>query len=226
MLESLQREETSLSVQHQGFIYCPELTFETEKHSNGEMEITLIGREAVPRYTSMHISDVGLIGPLVGFEEECISATSSDEISQDNVTATPNVASEVPIEQEGPTTPLTGESPTYEVLLGVSSSSSPQFGILGEVGGRKVAIDLNQTHTISLFGVQGGGKSTLFGTIAEMAALQIPGINSLPQPLATVIFHYSPTMEYKPEFTSMVSPNTEKIKWISSCGGLVPIHRG
>lgn len=96
----------------------------------------------------------------------------------------------------------------YDVLLG-STTDSPQYGLLGEVNGRKVALDLNQTHTISLFGVQGGGKSYTLGTIAEMASLQIPQINVLPRPLAAVIFHYSPTMDYKPEFTSMVEPNSE-----------------
>src|SRR5690606_20975836 len=68
---------------------------------------------------------------------------------------------------------------------------------------------LNQTHTISLFGVRGGGKSYTLGTIAEMASLPIPNINVLPNPLATVIFHYSPTMDYRPETTSMVAPNSE-----------------
>ena len=101
------------------------------------------------------------------------------------------------------------DGPHYDVLIGVSGDS-PQFGILGELSGRKVAIDLNETHTISLFGVQGGGKSYTLGTVAEMASLPIPNINRLPQPLATVIFHYSPTMDYAPEFTSMVSPNTDE----------------
>ena len=61
--------------------------------------------------------------------------------------------------------------------------------------------------TMSLFGVQGGGKSYTLGTIAEMAALDIPHLNVLPRPLATIIFHYSSTQDYKPEFTSMVAPN-------------------
>ena len=77
------------------------------------------------------------------------------------------------------------------------------------MSGRKVALDLNETHTISLFGVQGGGKSYTLGTIAEMAALAIPHINVLPRPLATIIFHYSPTQDYKPEFTSMMAPNDD-----------------
>ena len=99
--------------------------------------------------------------------------------------------------------------PRYDVLLGVTSPS-PQYGIVGEIAGRKIAIDLNHTHTISLFGVQGGGKSYTLGTVAEMASLPVEHINLLPQPLATVIFHFSPTMDYRPEFTSMVEANAEK----------------
>jgi DNA phosphorothioation-dependent restriction protein DptH len=99
-----------------------------------------------------------------------------------------------------------GEAPSCDVLLGVTASS-PQFGILGKVMGRTVALDLNQTHTISLFGVQGGGKSYTLGSIIEMATLALPGINQLPRPLATVVFHYSQTQDYKPEFTSMNRPN-------------------
>jgi hypothetical protein len=97
--------------------------------------------------------------------------------------------------------------PRYDIMLGVQDAS-PQYGILGEYAGRRVALDLNQTHTISLFGVQGGGKSYTLGTIIEMATLPIPSINLLPSPLATVVFHYSPTQDYEPEFTSMVRGNS------------------
>ena len=99
----------------------------------------------------------------------------------------------------------------YHVLLG-ASKPSPQFGILGEVSGRTVAIDLNETHTISLFGVQGGGKSYTLGSLVEMASLAIPHINRLPRPLATIIFHYSPTQDYKPEFTTMTSANSDEFE--------------
>jgi len=94
-----------------------------------------------------------------------------------------------------------------DVVIGVNAPS-PQLGVLGEVVGRKIALDLNQTHTISLFGVQGGGKSYTLGSVVEMACMPIPGVNVLPHPLAGVIFHYSATLDYKPEFTSMISPNT------------------
>jgi DNA phosphorothioation-dependent restriction protein DptH len=96
----------------------------------------------------------------------------------------------------------------YDVMLGVQQAT-PQYGLLGDIAGHKIALDLNQTHTISLFGVQGSGKSYTLGSIIEMACMPIPNINALPGPLATVVFHYSPTQDYKPEFTSMAYPNTD-----------------
>ena len=99
------------------------------------------------------------------------------------------------------------EPPQYDILIGKGSSSA-QFGILGEsIHGKKIAIDLSETNTISLFGVQGGGKSYTIGTITEMVLKQFRNINKLPSPLAGVIFHYSESMDYEPEFTSMIYPN-------------------
>ncbi len=94
-----------------------------------------------------------------------------------------------------------------DVFLG-SSRPGPQYGILGESLGRRVALDLNETHTISLFGVQGGGKSYTLGSVIEAASLPAPPVNQLPRPLATIVFHYSPTSDYAPEFTSMTAPNS------------------
>jgi len=94
----------------------------------------------------------------------------------------------------------------FDILLG-SMDESPQYGLLGTASGRKIALDLNQTHTISLFGVQGQGKSYSIGTIVEMATMAIPGLSELPKPLATVIFHFSKTQAYSPEFVSMREPN-------------------
>ena len=100
--------------------------------------------------------------------------------------------------------------PEYDILIG-KSSESEQFGILGEsLVQKKIAIDLSGTNTISLFGVQGGGKSYTIGTISEMVLKQFNNINKLPAPLAGVIFHYSESMDYEPEFTSMIYPNDEE----------------
>ena len=118
-------------------------------------------------------------------------AASSDAVSHSHQTQVPSLA-----------------GPAYDVLLGVDDIS-PQYGIFGELAGRKIALDLNETHTISLFGVQGGGKSYTLGSIVEMACTSIPHLNVLPNPLGTIIFHYSQTQDYKPEFISMVHPNSD-----------------
>ncbi len=98
----------------------------------------------------------------------------------------------------------------YDILIG-KSSESPQLGILGKtINGKTVAIDLSETNTFSLFGVQGGGKSYTIGTVAEMVLKQFPKVNNLPSPLASVIFHYSESMDYAPEFTSMIFPNDKE----------------
>lgn len=101
--------------------------------------------------------------------------------------------------------------PSYEITIG-KTTNSPQYGILGKTitGDRSIAIDLSETNTISLFGVQGGGKSYTIGTISEMVLKQFSNINKLPAPLAGVIFHYSESMDYAPEFTSMIYPNDDK----------------
>ncbi|WP_109098586.1 ATP-binding protein [Aquimarina sp. AU58] len=100
--------------------------------------------------------------------------------------------------------------PEYDILIG-KTSASDQFGILGEsTTQKKIAIDLSETNTVSLFGVQGGGKSYTIGTISEMVLKQFNDINLLPSPLAGVIFHYSESMDYEPEFTSMILPNDKE----------------
>jgi len=149
-------------------------------------------------------------------EDEIVGAASLPIVSQpiENVVAR-KVLLEENTEHDSPRRsgeiPEAGENtcsaPSYDLMLGVNGDS-PQYGLLGEVSGRMIALDLNHTHTISLFGVQGGGKSYTLGAVVEMALVPIQNINSLPRPLATVIFHYSPTQDYAPEFTSMIHPNT------------------
>lgn len=117
------------------------------------------------------------------------------------------------------------EVPKFEIMVG-KTSTSQQYGILGKVlaNGRPIAIDLSETNTISLFGVQGGGKSYTIGTITEMVLKQFSHINELPAPLAGVIFHYSESMDYEPEFTSMIRPNdmVEELRILKEEFGATP----
>ncbi|WP_437334447.1 hypothetical protein [Sorangium sp. So ce394] len=102
-----------------------------------------------------------------------------------------------------------GTAPVADLLLG-ATEMTPQHGVLGKFGSQKVGLDLTGCNTISLFGVQGFGKSYTLGVIAEMAAASFPGINALPSPLATVLFHYHKSDAYEPEFVTAVSPNRKQ----------------
>jgi hypothetical protein len=105
-----------------------------------------------------------------------------------------------------PRGPAASMSPTPGILLGASHPTS-QYGVLGRQGNSTVTLDLSGCNTISLFGVQGFGKSYTMGAIAEMATQPVPGINILPAPLATVIFHYHKSDSYPPEFATSTAPN-------------------
>ena len=103
------------------------------------------------------------------------------------------------------------KGPSFDIMVGKTTPFSEQYGIIGRTinGNRKIALDLSETNTISVFGVQGGGKSYTIGTVSEMTLKQFPEINLLPGPMASVIFHYSESLDYAPEFTSMVYPNDD-----------------
>ena len=105
--------------------------------------------------------------------------------------------------------PAPAPTPLADILLG-ATAMTPQYGVIGKSGSQKVAIDLNGCNTISLFGVQGFGKSYTLGVIAEMASTPNHGINVLPAPLATVIFHYHKSDAYEPEYASAVAPNQKQ----------------
>ena len=142
----------------------------------------------------------------------------SDEIAHEDEAETPSETvgdhDDVPIQvkpsNQEPVVDPNYIQPDYDIMIG-KSSGSEQYGILGESinGHRKIAIDLSETNTISLFGVQGGGKSYTIGTVTEMTLKQFSKINLLPAPMASVIFHYSESMDYAPEFTSMIHSNDE-----------------
>lgn len=105
-------------------------------------------------------------------------------------------------------------APPVNVMLGDANPdprASGQYGIIGVTADERrriVATDLNLSHTILYLGLQNSGKSYNSDSMLEMAVMDIPGINLLPDKLAACTFHYSPTPEYRPEGASMVLPNT------------------
>lgn len=143
-----------------------------------------------------------LIENNVSVEQGVASVAVGDEPPQSNRESTQLVPSLV-TEKD-----FDGEPDKFscDVILG-SKHITPQFGIIGRVSGKSLGLDLNGTNAISLFGVQGSGKSYTLGAILEMAVKPIKNINKLPQPLGAVVFHYSKTEDYRPEYVSMINGN-------------------
>lgn len=170
-----------------------------------------LGPYKIPPVADDHISDGK--GPL---EDKPMKEPSKPIIEDvkpepEIIKPAPDVAKDEPMAvKPSETIADSYRQPKYDILVG-KTSASEQYGILGESmsGHRKIALDLSETNTISLFGVQGGGKSYTIGTVTEMTLKQFSNVNLLPGPMASVIFHYSESQDYAPEFTSMVYPNDE-----------------
>lgn len=87
-----------------------------------------------------------------------------------------------------------------------------RFCLLGNMVGTndQVALDLDNPKAIGVFGYMGSGKSYLLGTLVESALVPIPGINSLPAPLAVVIFNYRRHSADRFELSSFAHPNPDQ----------------
>jgi len=79
--------------------------------------------------------------------------------------------------------------------------------------GQDIALDLGGTNVLSVFGVQGSGKSYGLGSIIEAGLLRKPNLGNLSRPLATVVFHYSGDVNYVSEYGSMVHPDNNEEAW-------------
>lgn len=193
------------------------------KSSISQPQPTLQVEDTNNTTTDDEIEDI----PSVSFPEE---TASPDDSPGDTTTSVPDEGSDtiidashdenqiipndiVPVNSDScniQDTNMNHKKPSADLFLG-SESATPQFGIIGQTASnhRMIALDLNGCNTISLFGVQGAGKSYTIGVVTEMMLKQFSNVNLLPSPLASVIFHYSETMDYAPEFTSMIYPNDE-----------------
>ena len=91
------------------------------------------------------------------------------------------------------------------------SSLSTRWTAVGRLsaGNELVALDLDHPKAVGIFGYMGSGKSYLLGTVIEAALAPIPGVNSLPAPLAVVIFNYRRNASDRFELNSFAFPNQD-----------------
>jgi hypothetical protein len=164
------------------------------EYPTGETELvkTLLGtaaeadsEEVGPHEAHVSGEDTGATPPQLEDEEVGGEDDDTDEVALD----------------EGPS--------RDDVLLIGATTDSRQYGVVGRVTGslQKVAFDTDGTNVVSVFGVQGSGKSYSVGNLIEAATIREPHLNRLPHPLAAVVFHYSTDQTYVPEFASMHRPN-------------------
>jgi hypothetical protein len=106
-------------------------------------------------------------------------------------------------------------------LVGHASTSN-QFSVVGTSvsSHRFAAIDVGGTNVVSVFGVQGSGKSYTVGALVESGLVGAPRLARLPHPLATVVFHFSSDASYRSEFGTLGTPtsDTPSIAWLADHG--------
>jgi hypothetical protein len=179
----------------------------------GRAEITaLLDRSATPLATRYAQSRPERIETALGGRAEAGVAVVVEPVDTPVATPPPTGTSQVEPPTELPGGPGTrDEGPSLDdvVLLGMVAAPR-QYGIVASLDtGEKVAVDTDGTNVVSVFGVQGSGKSYTVGTIIEAALLQDPHLNRLPNPLGVVVFHYSTDQSYAPEYASMSYPNDD-----------------
>lgn len=180
----------------------------TSVFSDGGVEFVRLGRDDIRGMLEAPTEGIATPPPLAA--TELLRTVLGGESGLLDDPRRVEVIEEMPAGTDGPvqSTPIDGPDPTQLSLLG-SAPTGRQFGIIGRLPGvdRKVALDLDGTNVVSVFGVQGSGKSYTLGTLVEAALLREPALNRLPNPLAAVVFHYSSDSSYAPEFASMAEEN-------------------
>ncbi|MDA3962409.1 MAG: hypothetical protein PF961_16600 [Planctomycetota bacterium] len=99
------------------------------------------------------------------------------------------------------------------VLLGTYEREVPQSMVLGTTmdrDARVVGLDIGETSTMALLARQEGGKSYTAGVLIESFSNAIPGITKLAVPGFACVIHYSRSPDYRPEWTTLVEPNTDE----------------
>ena len=207
------------------------LVFDLEHPDNSTFwedgtEFVKIGRDEVEHLLLHPDERGGTVPPSLRFREGLVTVVGGASLRPetgdgDDTEGTPETtcegygpaAREDIGEAEDPTLQDTAETvgpdPESVVMIGMAPTGR-QFGIIGRVpGALPVAVDMDGTNVVSVFGVQGSGKSYTVGTLIEAALLQGSPLNRLPNPLGAVVFHYSADKSYLPEFASMAQPNDD-----------------
>jgi hypothetical protein len=205
----------------------------------GEFTVHRVGRDDILDLLSRTPTPVGTQLPSGGTEvvRTVLLAPPDEAALEVRTIVEPATDGAIPIEAELPAKPsdvvpaagehaISGPELADVLILGVTPDSR-QFGLVGRTtGSRKgVAFDVDGTNVVSVFGVQGSGKSYTVGDLIEAALVPETELNRLPHPLAGVVFHYSTDQTYVSEFGSMAVANDaeELVKRLREDYGVPPL---
>ena len=152
-----------------------------------------------------------VFGAELGTTEEIVRANDDDAPHESTAENPPSESEEDHPDDPDMDVPTADGPSSEEVEIIGASATAAQFGIVGTLANdeRAVAVDFGGTNVISVFGVQGSGKSYTVGTLLEAALVREPSLNRLPRPLGGIVFHYSTDLTYAPEFATMGEPSDD-----------------
>jgi len=115
--------------------------------------------------------------------------------------------------------------PPGDIMLGSSTLSTKQWGVLGKTSeGKNVNFDLNAPHILFVCGKMGSGKGYTIGVLSEMLCREsVPNISSVERP-ATIVVLYKPKEDKRSEFWSIRYPNDvpSEVESLRDVYGVVP----
>lgn len=107
---------------------------------------------------------------------------------------------------------MTDQAPMHHVLGGADKlGASPMLGIIGTSvdGSRIIAVDHDRPHTYLVCGKMNSGKSYGMAAVMESLVANLKNLNNTTKPHGVAVFHYSESMTYAPEYTTLAQPNTK-----------------
>lgn len=193
----------------------------------GGVDVDVVGREQVVQLLQSPNPQPTIVGPDGAYLRTILGAPAqmfeAIPIAQPPTEGTLEEEAERTMAQDEPPPEPSGSAiKLSSVDLIGHASNTPQFAVIGNhhSTGAPVALDMGGTNVITVFGVQGSGKSYTVGSLVEGGLIRMPALGPLPKPLATVVFHYSADATYRSEFATLARPTHDPVavEWLRERG--------
>lgn len=150
----IESSDTELEIRHRAYIYSPELPFEMETHQFTTLRVTLLGSDALPRYTTSLRANPSVSTPAATFNEANVS--SAEPAVKEPSPSPPEAphSEEVTVEEGAPTRQQDmepRETPSPGILVGHDVRTGEEVFFTPAIKGNP--------HLL-IVGIPGMGKTT------------------------------------------------------------------